>query len=130
MSNPWEYINNINSKSPNIMRDSENDQLSEKHYTPFMVNRAFSYHYDTVLVSNIVNCWRHVDNRPQYEFYKNTIKPKKRFSKWEKVETNNFINILMEKYQCNYNVAEQYSSILSDDQKQKIIKEYNKGGLT
>lgn len=128
MSNPFEFVTNINSKSPNMMRDSENDELAEKGYQPFLVNRSMSYHYDTVMLANMVNQWAHVDNRPQYEFYKNTVKPKKRFGKWQKPETTDLINIITEQYNCNKQVAEQYASLLSDEQKNLLIKNNNKGG--
>lgn len=110
------------------MRETENDKLAESAYVPFLVNRSFSYFEDTVLLANQVNQWAHCDNRPQYEFYKNTVKPKKRFGKWAKTETSDMINTIMEMYQCNRIVAEQYASLLSESDLEMIKNNNNKGG--
>lgn len=128
MSNPYDYINNINSGGKNLMRDSENDVLAEKGYIPFITNRTMSYHYETVLIANMVNQWHHIDNRPQYEFYKAVVRPKKRFAKWEKSEKDAFINTLTELYNCSVKTAEQYASLLNEEQKQELLKKCNKGG--
>lgn len=125
---PFDYVININSSKVNMMRDSENDALAEKGYTPFLTNRSMSYHYDTVLIANIANQWAHVDNRPQYEFYKAAVKHKKRFGKWEKGEISTLINMLTELYGCSVATAETYATLLSEDQKTELINNNNKGG--
>lgn len=127
---PFDFINNINSGGVNMMRDSENDLLSEKSYDPFLTNRALSYHVDTVLLSNLMNVNSHVDKRPQYEFYKNAVKPKKRFSKWAKPEKSDLINKLSEVYGCNKHNAEIYASLLTDEQIAIINNNNNKGGMS
>lgn len=126
--NPFDFVININSKSPNLMRNSENDVLAEKGYTPFLTNRSLSYHYDTVLVANMVNQWSHIDKRPQYEFYKATVRPKRRFGKWSKPETSEIINTLSEMYSCSITTAESYAALLTEDQKTELINKNNKGG--
>lgn len=128
MTNVWDYINNICTSDTNLMRDTENDTLAEKGYDCYLTNRSLSYHKDTVILSNMVNQWSHIDKRPQYEFYKSTVRHKKRFAKWLKPESNDIINILIEKYKCNRSIAEQYSSLLSDEQKDNLKKNNNKGG--
>lgn len=128
MSKPFDYVMNLNAGGANMMRGTENDELAEKGYQPFLTNRSMSYHYDTVILANMVNQWAHLDNLPQYEFYKSTVRKKKRFGKWQKPETSDFINTLMEKYSCNKQVAEQYDSLLTNEQKQEIIKNSSKGG--
>ena len=50
MSNPFEFVKAINNKQ-NIIRDD----LDEKAYNPYMINRAFSYFPDTVLLANEMN---------------------------------------------------------------------------
>ena len=40
MSNPFDYINSVSTNKKNMMRDSENDVLSEKQYNAWIVNKA------------------------------------------------------------------------------------------
>ena len=80
MSNPFDYVNSINVTKKDIMPDD----ITEKAYPAFMVNRALSYFNDTVLYANEMNVNHHIDNKLQYHFLINIIRKKKRFSKWLK----------------------------------------------
>ena len=80
--NPFDYLNAINSTKKDIMVDD----IAEKSYTPFMVNRGLSYFADTVLLANEMNLNHHIDNRLQFDFLINIVKKKKRFSKWLKAK--------------------------------------------
>ena len=82
MSKPFDYVTSINSTKKNMMRDSENDELSEKGYEPWLTNTALSYFPDTILYANEMNTYHQLEKRPQYEYLINTIRPKKRWSKW------------------------------------------------
>jgi hypothetical protein len=46
--NPFEFVNDINHGKSNIMVDD----ITEKAYNAFMVNRSLSYFNDTVLFAN------------------------------------------------------------------------------
>ena len=80
--NPFEYVNAVNSTKKDIMIDD----VAEKAYNPFMVNRSLSYFADTVLAANEMNRYAHTDNRLQFDFFINIIRRRKRFSKWFKPE--------------------------------------------
>jgi len=60
--NPFEYVNSINMTKKDIMIDD----LSEKAYAPFMINRSLSYFNDTVLMANEMNIKHHLDAKLQY----------------------------------------------------------------
>ena len=129
MTNPFDITKNINTGGPNLMRDTENDELAQKGYPAFVVNRAFSYTQDTLHIANVINQYHQLDARPQYEFLKSAIRPKKRYgSKWAKPETNDTINTIAEHYKCNRRVAEQYLTLMTQQQIDQIIKQNEKGG--
>lgn len=128
MSKPFDYINNLNYGGDNMMRESENDTLAEKSYSPWLSNLAFALYPDTILYANLMNQYSHLDNRPQYEFYKYALRPKKRKAKWVKNEDDEVIEMVCDSFGCNSNVARQYISLLSPDQLKAINKRYNKGG--
>jgi hypothetical protein len=128
MSNPFDYINSITTNKKNMMRDSENDTLSEKQYNAWMVNKGLSYFQDTILHANLMNMNYHLDNRPQYEFLLNSIRSTKRYAKWIKDEGDEDLDTVCAYYACNKNVGREYLSLLSSDQIKAIKKQQETGG--
>ena len=49
--NPFEYVKAVNHSKQDIMVDD----IAEKAYSAFLVNRALSYHMDTILLANEIN---------------------------------------------------------------------------
>ena len=49
--NPFEFVNDITNGKSNIMVDD----ITEKAYNPYMVNRSLSYFHDCVLMANEMN---------------------------------------------------------------------------
>lgn len=126
--NLFDYLNSINQTKVNLMRDSENDDLAEKNYPPFMVNRGLSYFQDTIQYANEMNVHHHVDKKLQYEFYINTIRSRKRFSKWFKKQEDSDIEAVQEYYGYSNERASQALSILSQQQLDAIKQKLEKGG--
>ena len=122
--NPFEYLNAINNTKQNLMVDD----ISEKQYNAFMVNRGLSYFYDTVLLSNEMNQRAHLDNRLQFDFFINTIRKKKRFSKWMKAKEEDNIKVVKEYYGYSNEKARQALTILNDDNIEQLKAKVYKGG--
>ena len=113
---PFDFINDINFGKKNLMHKTENDELSEKAYIPYITNRSLSYFTDTLLYANEMNKYGHLDNKLQYEFLLNSIRPKKRFAKWHKPEQDDDIELVSEFYNYSLPKARIVLSILSDKQ--------------
>jgi|TARA_B100000497_G_C7596504_1_gene358609 hypothetical protein len=129
MSNPFEYVNTITQSKKNMMRDSENDTLAEKGYSGFLVNKALSYFPDTLLHANLMNHYHQLEDRPQYEFLLNSIRPKKRFAKWVKDAGDKDLDVVCEYYQCNRNLGKDYLSLLSSEQLNIMKQQLETGGI-
>src|SRR5210317_719514 len=110
--NPFEYLNAINYTKQNIMVDD----LAEKGYNSFMVNRGLSYFNDTVLMANEMNRYHQIDNRLKFDFFINIIRKKKRFSKWNKPESLSDVDVIKKYYGYSNQKARQIISLLSSDQ--------------
>ena len=122
--NPFDYLNAINTTKKNIMVDD----ISEKAYLPFMVNRGLSYFPDTILFANEMNLNHHIDSRLQFDFFINIIKKKKRFSKWAKpIEIEN-LELIKEYYGYSNEKAKSVMSLLNDDQINELKLRIYKGG--
>lgn len=124
---PFDFINSINFTKKNLMRDTENDQLAEKGYVPYITNKTLSYFTDTLLYANEMNKYGHLDNKLQYEFLLNSIRPKKRFAKWHKPEQDDDIEVVSEFYNYSLPKARQVLSILSDNQLRTIREKMTQG---
>jgi len=126
---PFEYINTISHSKKNDMRDTENDTLAEKDYNSYIVNKGLSYFPDTILHANLVNQYHQLDNRPQYEFLLNSIRPKKRFAKWVKDAGDKDLDLVCEYYACNRTVGREYLSLLSSDELEIMKQQQETGGI-
>lgn len=122
--NPFEYLNAINNTKKDIMVDD----LAEKGYNAFMINRGLSYFNDTVLFANEMNRLHHTPNRLQFDFFINIIRKRKRFSKWMKPETVNDLEVVKEYYGYSNQKARQALTLLTPEQIKNIKKKVDKGG--
>jgi|TARA_B100000242_G_scaffold179687_1_gene128875 hypothetical protein len=122
--NPFEYVNAINYTKKNIMIDD----VAEKAYAPYMVNRQLSYFPDTVLAANEMNRCHHVDNRLQFDFFINIIRKRKRFSKWFKPEQISDLDAVKIYYGYSNEKARQIITLLSTEQINELKRKVAKGG--
>tara|TARA_B100000242_G_scaffold235633_1_gene175497 strand:- start:108 stop:485 length:378 start_codon:yes stop_codon:yes gene_type:complete len=122
--NPFEYANAINYTKKNIMVDD----LAEKAYLPYMINRQLSYFPDTVLAANEMNRNHHLDNRLQFDFFINIIRKRKRFSKWFKPEQISDLENIKQYYGYSNDKARQVLPLLSTEQINELKNKVAKGG--
>lgn len=121
---PFDYVNSINTTKKDIMVDD----MTEKSYLPFMINRSLSYFADTVLMANEMNKHHHLDNRMQYDFLRNIVRKRKRFSKWSKKDDSNSIDLIKEYYGYNDSKARQVLPLIDKQHLDFIEKKLFKGG--
>ena len=122
--NPFDYLNAINTTKKDLMVDD----VSEKSYSPFMVNRGLSYFPDTILFANEMNLNHHIDSRLQFDFLINIIKKKRRFSKWAKPMNIENLELIKEYYGYSNEKAKSVMSLLNDDQINELKARIYKGG--
>ena len=117
---PFDYVNDINFKKKNLMRETDNDKLAESGYVPYLTNKSLSYFPDTLFLANDMNINHGVDNLLQYQYLLNTVRPKKRFAKWVRPEDNDDLEIIKMYYDYSNKKAEQALKILSSEVIQRI----------
>ena len=123
-TNPFDYLTAINDTKKDVMIDD----IAEKGYNAFMVNRGLSYFNDTVLFANEMNLNAHLDNRLQFDFLINIVRRRKRFSKWIKPETASDVEVVKEYYGYSNEKARQALTLLTPEQIIDIKKKVYKGG--
>ena len=123
--NPFDFVSAVSYTKEDIMPDT----LAEKAYNPYLTNKSLSYHQDAVLFANEMNSRYHLDHRLQFQFLINTLRQRKRFSKWEKSEKLKDLDIVKEYYGCSSKRAEEYLSLLDDNSILNLKQTMNKGGI-
>ena len=127
--NPFDFVNDINFGKKDIMIDSDNPELAESTYNPFLTNRALSYFPDTIQFANMMNKSSHIDNMLQYSFLLNIIRKRKRFSKWFKKNDDDVLQMVIDYYGYSVNKAKEALKILNDEQIEFIREKLIKGGM-
>lgn len=122
--NPFEYVNAINTTKKDIMVDD----IAEKAYNSFMVNRSLSYFNDTVILANEMNINHTLDNRLQFDFFINIVRKRKRFSKWQKSVSDSDVEVVKEYYGYSNEKARNALALLTKDQINVLKQKVYKGG--
>lgn len=116
---------------PSILQTKEYALLTdqdEKTYSGFMVNRALSFHRDTVLFANEMNKFPNLDNKLKYDFLLNIVRAQKRpYSKWHKKAKSSDLEAVKEYYGYSDAKAEEALKILDDAQIELIKEQLYKG---
>tara|TARA_R100001015_G_C4470675_1_gene54459 strand:- start:133 stop:513 length:381 start_codon:yes stop_codon:yes gene_type:complete len=124
--NPFEFIKSINDTKKDIIVDD----VSEKGYNPFIINRNFSFFNDTVLYANEMNRYHHLDHRLQFDFFINIIKKKKRWSKWIKPQDINNLELIKQHYGYSNDKAKSVLQLFNNEQIEELKRKGLKGGRT
>ena len=120
-----DYLYSINQSKKNILDD---DPDAARKYPAYVVNRCLSSFTDTVLYANEMNKNSHLPPKMQYDFFLNSVKPRKRFSPWARKDSFDYLDIVKEYYGYNDDKALQALRILTKDQLDKISYLLRKGG--
>lgn len=122
--NPFDFVKSVSSDKTDIMVDD----IEEKAYQPFLINKSLSYHQDSVFFTNEMNCRHGVDNRLQYVFFLNTLRKRQRFSKWSKPYVSKKLDVVKEYYQMSTREAKELYTLLSDKELRELKNRMNTGG--
>ena len=122
-----DYLRAINETEEPLL--SSDDITWEKKYSPFIINRCLSMHYDCIAAANEMNGFHFLDKKVQFDFYINSIRKKKRFGgKWLNQAKLKNIEYVKEYYGYSNEKAREALSILTDKQIELIKMSLEKGG--
>lgn len=121
---PFDIVNSINNKTA-----IEWDDVTEKAYAPFIINRGLSFNLQTIMFANVMNRFPQLDKVMQYSFYFNGVPKGKRFDKWfKKVDAPEAAQLVSDYYNINIEKAVDALKLLSNDQLDMIKERMKKGG--
>ena len=120
-----DWLNSINQTKKNLI---DEDPSLEKGYSPYIINRIFSGHLDSIMFANEMNRYHFLPKKIQYDFMLNTLRVKKRFSPWLKKDTIKDLEIVKRYYGYSDEKAKQTLRILNKEQLNFIKSKFETGG--
>lgn len=107
---PFDFIKSISHTKKNILKNP-------KDYTPYIVNKGLSYFPDTILFANEMNRLWMIPPQQQYDFLIHSVRPRERYSKWNKKdkEKEQTINNICSFYNCSPKIAKQYMASMDEE---------------
>ena len=124
--NPFDYVNAILQNKKQLIVD----EITEKDYTPFLVNRSLSYHKDCIMYANEMNRRHFLEKKLQNDFLLNTVRSQKRpFAKWVKSEKSDDLECIKTIYGFSDSKAREALRLLSNEQIQQLKEKTQLGGL-
>ena len=121
-----DYLNAINHEKKNLM--DTDDEMWEKKYPAFIVNKCIAPFPDTIHLVNEMNLHNHLDKKLQFDFLLNSIRTRKRFTPWMKASKTKNLEYVKEYYGYNNEKARSALKVLSDEQIKAIKDSLDKGG--
>tara|TARA_Y100001972_G_C7389720_1_gene203606 strand:+ start:97 stop:489 length:393 start_codon:yes stop_codon:yes gene_type:complete len=120
------YLTAINYSKEKLLDTDDKDW--EKKYPPFIINKCLSYFADTIQYANAMNGLHHTSKHMQFSFLLNSIRRRKRFSKWLKSSKMKNLDIVKQYYGYSNKRAQEALSVLTKKQIDYIKEKLYKGG--
>lgn len=118
---PFDYVKSINQKD--YMFDLSG-------YVPFLTNRAFAMHIDTIMLAEEMNQMHQLAPDLQYDFYYYAVRQGKRFGFPKKPEEEKNLELVCEHFGYSKQKGMEALRLLTKEDISSIIKSKDKGGNT
>ena len=122
-----EFLTSINYSKENLFL--EDVEYAEKSYPAFVVNRCLSYFPDTIIHANEMNRLNGLDSKMQYDYYRTSLRARKRFSRWLKEEKQEDLDVVKRYYNYSNQKAKDALRILTKEDLIKIKDFMYEGGV-
>ena len=122
-----DWLNSINQTKNHLI---DEDSSIEKEYPPYIVNRCFSGHIDTLMFANEMSKYHFLPKKLQYDFLINIVRKKKRFSPWLRQDKIKDLDAVKKYYGYSNEKATQALKILNKEHIDFIKKRIDVGGTT
>lgn len=126
----FKFVEAVSKSKKDLIKEAELPEEMERKYNPFITNKAFSFHLDTILHANEMNSKHWVFKDAQFRYYLGSLRPRFRKGEWFKAKKDTDLDNIQQVYQCNRTVAKQYLKVLSKENLEVINNKVSKGGNT
>ena len=121
----FDFLNDISFDKKYLYSDD-----TESVYNSYIINQGLMQHVDTIMLANETNKMGSVSKRFHHDYLFHSIEKGKRFGKWAKADKSEeeLLQLVMNKYTINREVAIGYLRLMSDEDKQQLINLNNEKG--
>lgn len=81
---PFDYVKSITSTKEDLYSTEE---VFQKEYNPFIVNRALANSAQTILFADVMNQCSSLPSKLQYDFYRMGVPKQNKYAAWTKKES-------------------------------------------
>lgn len=124
----FKFVESVSKSKTDLIKNAEIPEEMEKKYNPFITNKAFSFHLDTILHANEMNSKHWLFKDAQYRYYLGSLRPRYRKSEWFKAKKDTDLDNIQTYFQCNRTIAKQYMKVLTKENLEVINNKVSKGG--
>lgn len=123
-----EAITSVTWDKQNLIRSEDGiiNESEAKSFPSFVIQRALSYHAETVFyaahLSGLMNKRNRMSNAMAYEFLLYALPKGKRFAKMVKSKNLEIIEVIMEMQKCSPRKAKDILKLLTQDQIDSLLK--------
>ena len=118
---PFDFVKSANEKNEYL-----GDDLSG--YVPFLMNRAFAMHLDTVLLAEEMNQYHQLGPELQYDFYYHGVRKGRRFGFPKKPAEHPQLELVQTYFKYSKQKALEALMVLTESDLRAIMKTQDKGG--
>ncbi len=121
----FEYLSDLGTDKKYLF-----DEEINKNYVPFMINRGFGQHIDTILLANELNKRSGLSKLMHHDFLFYSVEKRKRYGKWAKADLpdEELVKFVQDKYSVNYKTALMYVDLYDKQQLKLLVKEATQKG--
>lgn len=120
----FRFLNSINITKQSLIDDPN----LRRDYAPYFTNLMLSYHIDTIWHVFQMDKLSNIPEKNQYQYYLNTVRKRKRFTKLHKPTKSDDVSLIQEYFGYNTKRAKEVLPLLSAEQLKQIRQRCNKGG--
>jgi len=95
----------------------------------FIISKVLSYRKDLLFVCNEINKYGSISEEATYRFYLGVVPKNKRYAGKTKWDEHPDLALIIEYYNCNKNIANEYLKLMTTDDIEFVRKKCFKGGV-
>ena len=118
---PFDFVKSANEKNEYL-----GDDLAG--YVPFLMNRAFAMHPDTVMLAEEMNQYHSLSPHLQYEFYYHGVRKGRRFGFPKKPVDHPQLELVQDYFRYSKQKALEALQVLTEADLRAIMRSQDKGG--
>jgi len=119
----FDIINAVSESKKNYFH--EDFEMAKKTYTPFVINKYFSFFIDTIMHSNLMNQFPFLDKDIQHEYYYHAVRKNKRYTKWLKHETSDEAQLVSKHFSVSIKRANEMLEFLTPEFMKELKSQYS-----